>query len=136
MRTPGTTRIGRAVLVWAGFAVLAILNGGFRENVLRPTLGPLTGLYLSTVLLAALILAGTRLYLRYEPVPYTQSEAWLLGMGWTLLTAVFEFGFFVGVMGTPISELVAAYNVLAGEPWILVPLTTLIGPRLLTRHAQ
>jgi len=115
--------------VWILMAVLAVVNGAFREIAIIPRTGEYVGHVVSTVLLIVAILAVSGLYFSNTPIEYTRVELLLVGVGWTVLTVGFEF--LVGhVEGTPVSETVAQYDVLAGRVWILVPLTLLVAPLL------
>lgn len=115
--------------VWVLMAVVAILNGGFREVVLIPRIGDYPGHVLSTALLVAAILLVSFVYFRWTSVEYSHAELVLVGLLWTVLTVGFEF--VVGyVEGTPVSVTLGQYNVLAGQVWIAVPLTLLLSPLL------
>lgn len=115
--------------VWVGMAVVAVLNGGFREVVLIPRIGEYAGHVLSTAMLVAAILGISFLFFRSTSIAYTLGEAVLIGVGWTVLTVGFEF--LVGyVEGTPVSVTLGQYNVLAGQVWIAVPLALLLSPIL------
>lgn len=119
--------------VWVVMAVIAVLNGGFREIVLIPRVGDYTGHVLSTGLLVAAILLISAVYFSWTSIDYGQSELILVGILWTVLTVGFEF--IVGyVEGTPVSVTLGQYNVLAGEVWIAVPITLLISPLLFGRY--
>ncbi len=61
-------RIGYRFAVWLVLAVLAVLNGGFRELVLVSVLGPDTAHLLSTVLLVGLILVVSFLFFRWSDI--------------------------------------------------------------------
>ena len=57
----------------------------------------------------------------------TSKDSWLIGIGWALLTIAFEFA--SGLAGgSTVSELLAAYNPLSGNLWLLVLATTLLSP--------
>jgi hypothetical protein len=115
--------------VWVAMAVLAVANGAFREVVVIPRIGEYAGHVLSTLLLVVAILLVSGAYFANTPIEYTRAELLLVGVGWTVLTVGFEF--LVGyVEGAPVSETVAQYDVLAGQVWILVPLTLLVAPLL------
>ena len=119
--------------VWAVMAGVAVSNGIFRELVLIPQVGDYPGHVISTLLLVAAIVIIAYVYFSHSSVDYRQAELALVGVGWTVLTVGFEF--LVGYAeGTPASETVAQYNVLAGQVWILVPLTLLVTPFLLGRR--
>jgi hypothetical protein len=115
--------------VWALMAVVAVLNGGFREVVLIPRVGDYPGHVLSTALLVAAIAGISFAYFRLTATEYRFGELMLVGVLWTVLTVGFEF--LVGsVEGTPVSVTLGQYNVLAGQVWVEVPLTLLSSPLL------
>ena len=63
---------------------------------------------------------------------FTSKEGWLIGISWALLTIAFEFA--VGLAGgSTVSELLAAYNPLSGNLWLLVLVTTLLSP-IIVKH--
>ena len=112
--------------LWVVMAIVAILNGGFREIVLIPRFGDYSGHVLSTGLLVTAILALSFAYFNWIPIEYPFLELLVVGILWTLLTVGFEF--LVGyVEGTPVSVTLGQYNLLAGQVWIAVPLTFLLG---------
>lgn len=113
--------------LWLVMAVVAVLNGGFREVVLIPRVGDYLGHVISTAMLVTAILLLSFLYFTNTSIDYSQVELLLIGVIWVVLTGGFEF--VVGyVEGTPVSETLAQYNVLAGQVWIFVPLTLLVSP--------
>lgn len=115
--------------IWVLMAVVAILNGGFREVVLIPRIGDYPGHVLSTALLVIAILSISFVYFWWAPIEYTQVELLLVGLLWTALTVGFEF--LVGYAeGTPVSVTLGQYDVFAGQVWIAVPLTLLVSPLL------
>jgi hypothetical protein len=113
--------------VWVVMAVVAVINGGFREVVLISRVGEYAGHVLSTALLVAAILLVSFLYFQRTPIEYAYVELVVIGVLWTALTVGFEF--LVGyVEGTPVSVTLGQYDVLAGQVWIAVPLTLLLSP--------
>lgn len=115
--------------LWLAMAVLAVLNGVFREVILVPRIGEYPGHVLSTALLVAAIAGLSFAYFRVTATEYAFLELLLVGCLWTVLTVGFEFlvGYFEG---TPVSTTLGQYNVLAGQVWIAVPLTLLFSPLL------
>ncbi|WP_418283062.1 hypothetical protein [Halorubrum sp. DTA98] len=110
-------------------AVVAIVNGIFRETTLIPRVGDYTGHVISTVLLIAAILVLSYLYFTRSAIDYTRAELLIVGVIWVVLTVGFEF--FVGYFeGIPVSETLAQYDVLAGQVWIFVPMALLVAPLL------
>lgn len=115
--------------VWVVMAVVAIVNGGFREVFLIPRVGSYRGHVLSTALLVGAILIISFVYFSRTVIDYSQGELLVVGVLWTVLTVGFEF--VVGyVEGTPVSVTLGQYDVLAGQVWIAVPLTLLFAPLL------
>ncbi len=113
-------------------AVLAVLNGGFRELVLVSRLGHRGAHRLSTALLVAAILLVAYGFFRSTSVEYRRRELAAVGVCWTALTVGFEF--LVGyVEGTPPTVTLGQYDVFAGEVWIAVPLALLAAPLLFGR---
>lgn len=66
--------IGKAVLVWAGILVLAVIYGAVREAVLIPALGLAYALILSGVLLMSLIFVITYLSLPWMEIRKNNSS--------------------------------------------------------------
>lgn len=115
--------------VWVLMAVVAVLNGGFREIVLIPRVGEYPGHVLSTALLVSAILVISFGYFRMTAIGYTRVELVVIGALWTTLTVGFEF--LVGYLeNTPVSVTLGQYNVLAGQVWVAVPVTLLVSPLL------
>lgn len=115
--------------VWVVMAVIAIVNGGFREVVLIPRLGEYAGHVASTASLVLLIAAIAFFYFRTTTHDYSRGELVVVAIAWTILTVGFEF--LIGdIEGTPVAETLAQYNVVAGQVWIAVPLTLLLSPLL------
>ncbi|MCL9812834.1 hypothetical protein [Natranaeroarchaeum aerophilus] len=135
MQPPTTlgARLSRAFLfplgAWVLMAVLAVVNGGFREVVLVPRMGEYMAHVVSTALLVVAILVVSALYFARTAIEYTRSELAAIAVLWTVLTVGFEF--LVGyVEGTPVSVTIGQYDVLAGQVWVVVPITLLVSPLL------
>ena len=108
----------KSLIIWICFIPAAILNGGLREYVLAPAFGQkLSGLiFLITWLMYPRLIKNS-----------TRKERWLTGMVWAVLTVIFEFA--TGITGgNSIAELLAAYNPLTGNLWLLVLAATLFSP--------
>lgn len=129
-----TPMIWKYFLAWFGMMVLAVLNGGIRDLVYSQSLGGPAAHQVSTVTLI-LLLAGY-FWLVVRIVPFrSRRHAWAIGLLWFALTEIFEFG--MGILaGKPWSELLQAYNLFAGELWILIPLWVLVGPPVFFRYVQ
>ncbi|MCU4719046.1 hypothetical protein [Halapricum hydrolyticum] len=128
--------LGPALAVWAGLAVVAVLNGAFREGVLVPSLGDSGAHVLSTLLLTAAVAVIAALYVSRFARDADRRTLLAVGGLWMVLTLGFEFGFGHYVMGKSWSVLLADYNVLAGRIWVLVPVTLLVAPLIAARYFQ
>ena len=121
-----------SLLIWLCFIPVATLNGGLREYVLAKTIGAEWALPVSGITLSVCIFLITWLLLPRIIKAFTSKDGWLIGIGWALLTIVFEFA--AGLAGgSTVSELLAAYNPLTGNLWLLVLATTLLSP-IIVKH--
>ena len=120
-------KILKSLIIWICFIPAAILNGGLREYVLAPAIGQKWALPASGIILNGLIFLITWLMYPRLIKNSTRKGKWLTGIVWMLLTVIFEFA--TGITGgNSISELLAAYNPLTGNLWLLVLATTLFSP--------
>ena len=120
-------KILKSLLVWVCFIPVAILNGGLREHVLARALGEKWALPLSGIILSACIFLITWLLLPRTMKALSAKDSLRIGICWVFLTIAFEF--VSGLAGgSTITELLAAYNPLTGNLWLLVLATTLLSP--------
>jgi hypothetical protein len=119
----------RAVVVWFALMVLAIANGTIREFLLTPRVGPKMGHVASTVLLCAFVFLLAWLLMPWIGAR-RWTDAWKVGALWLALTLAFEFLVGHYVLRNSWGNLLADYNLSHGRIWILVPIMTLISPRL------
>lgn len=117
----------RALVVWLGMMVLAILNGALREGLLVSIFEAAGAHVLSTLLLCALIVGVAWIGVPWIH-PTSEGQAFGVGGLWLLLTLAFEFGVGHYVLGTSWDELLADYNVLQGRVWVLVLITVAFAP--------
>ena len=115
----------KSFIIWLCFIPVAILNGGLREYVLVEAIGEEWALPVSGIILSVCIFLITWMLLPRMIKAFTSKDSWLIGIGWALLTIVFEFA---AGLGSTVSELLAAYNPLSGNLWLLVLATTLLSP--------
>jgi len=122
---------GKALTVWVVILLLAMANGIFREAVLAPALGAGTSLVLSGLMLCGVVFLATFLFL---PWLDTRVPAHLLtiGLGWLLLTLVFEFSFGL-LTGKALPELLEAYTFQGGNLWPAVLAVIVVSPWLAAR---
>lgn len=115
-------------LVWLVMPIGAIANGAVRDLLLAPLLGVRAAGIVSVLVLLAFIYAVTALFLARVNGNRRPVALWGLGLLWMGLTVTFEFVFFGLVMGVPLPELLAAYDILSGELWLVVVLGVLLAP--------
>ena len=126
-------KILKSLIIWICFIPAAILNGGLREYVLAPAIGQKWALPVSGIILSVLVFLIIWLMFPRLIKNSTRKERWLSGIVWTLLTVIFEFA--TGLSGgSSIAELLAAYNPLTGNLWLLVLAATLFSP-VITGHS-
>ncbi len=125
--------LGFGVAIWPIMPVTAMANGLFRELVLVPALGASVAGVVAVVTFFLLIYPIIFTFLRFVPASFDRTDLWTLGLVWMLLAVAFEFVVFGVVLGVPMSDLLAAYDITRGELWPVVLLGVLIGPPLLGR---
>ena len=121
--------LARAIVVWSGLLLIAIVNGAVRIAWFIPRVGDYWGHVLSTAALCVAILLVTWLAIGWLR-PASSKEAVLIGVMWLALTLSFEFlgGHFL--FGQPWERLLADYNLRAGRVWVLVLVATAVAPRV------
>lgn len=117
----------KALAVWMIMVFAAIANGLFRENILNPHVGETIALPISGLFLSVLVFGISYKSLDYF-VSYSIGAYILLGVIWTILTLLFEYGFGHFVRGLPFSEINEIFKLKKGNLFILVILVTLISP--------
>lgn len=113
-----------AVLIWIMIIPIAILNGGFREYVLVH-LGilarPLSGIILSICIFVVA-------YFLVPKIKYcTKRDYMIFGVIWFVLTNLFDLSMYI-MDGEGFVDLLKSYNILTGNTWFLVVLTSLFAP--------
>ena len=125
----------RALGVWLLIVLVAVINGGIRQALISPRTGDTVGHAISTIMLCAAILLLCWVTIGWMR-PATRREVWRIGALWATLTLAFEFLAGHYVFGTPWRQLLGDYNVFRGHIWVLVLITTAIGPWLAARSRR
>lgn len=121
----------RALLIWAGILVLAIANGALRQFVLMAWLGNPAAQVLSGLVLSALILGVACWSLPWLQIRHP-AQLWSVGVGWLVLTLLFEFSFGRG-QGKSWQALFEAYTFKDGNIWPVVLVVTVLAPYIAAR---
>ena len=122
----------KAGLVWVVIAALAIFNGVLRESLFVPQWGRGLALPLSGLSLCAIVFSVT--YLSFSFLGERTANTYLLiGLEWVIITLAFEFLFGHWVAGKAWNEILQTFNILKGDLFILVLLTSLLSPVLVAK---
>ncbi|WP_083330880.1 hypothetical protein [Halofilum ochraceum] len=122
---------GKALAVWVGILILAVLNGILRENALTPHFGSTAGFVLSGLFLSALIVVVACLSLPWLGAR-RPAELIGIGLGWVALTLVFEFSFGLW-QGKSWQVMLEAYTFRDGNIWPIVLIASACAPCLAAR---
>lgn len=125
----------RAAVTWVLMIPVAILNGLFRESVIRPRVGELRGHQISVVTGSAGFLALVCALWRGDVGAIEDRDLLRMGAAWVAATILFEFGFGHYLRGFSWKRLLHDYNIRAGRVWIVVLLVILFSPLVVKRVA-
>jgi len=114
------------LVAWLAFMISGVLNGLFRVAVLQASMREYPAHLVSTLLLSAALLVEISVFLQMVG-EYSQGRLIALGVMWTLLTVLFEFGFGRAV-GQSWATLLENYDVPHGRIWPLVLIVLLLTP--------
>lgn len=119
-------------MIWIIIALLAILNGIFRENVLVSNLGQNMAIAVSGLNLSLIVLIVT--YLSFPLFGKQHVSTYIfMGLQWVFMTLLFEFIFGHYVMGKSWSTLLQVFDIRKGDLMIVVLLVSLISPLFVAR---
>ena len=117
----------KASMIWIIIALLAILNGIFRENVLVSNLGQSTATSVSGITLCLIVFIVTYisfpLFGRHHALTY-----FFIGLQWVLMTLLFELFFGHYIMGKSWSDILQVFNIMKGNLFIIVLIVSLFSP--------
>jgi len=122
----------KASLIWLLIAVCAVINGVVRESLLAPSLGSDIALPISGITLSLIILVVTYLTFNFLQLAI-RAQCFKVGAQWFAMTLLFEFGFGHYVAGKPWYEIFQVFNVMAGDLFLLVLVTCLFAPLLVSK---
>lgn len=119
-------------MIWFIIALLAIVNGIFRENVLVGMIGPNMAVPVSGITLSMIVLIVTYvsfpLFGKHHALTY-----FFIGLQWVVMTLLFEFIFGHYVMGKSWSDILEVFHIMRGNLFIIVLAVSLISPLLMAK---
>lgn len=123
--------VWKAVTFWFLLLVVAVASGALREGLLTPRFGELRAHQFGTVVVCVVFFGLMAVFVRWtEP---TGMQALAVGAAWVAAIMAFETLMVRVWMGKPWGAVFADYNLLAGRLWLLVLVTTLLGPWMAAR---
>lgn len=121
----------KALAIWLGILVMAVVNGVLRESVFIPSLGIPAAFVFSGVLLSVLIIVVAYLSIPWLKIRHAM-QLWFVGFYWLALTLVFEFSFGLW-QGKSWSMLFEAYTFKDGNIWPVVLAVIVLAPFVASR---
>ena len=117
----------KAMGIWLLLTPLGILNGGLRIYIMEPLLGNVA-LPLSSIILSIVFFVGA--YLLIPKIGKCNTKEYIfIGIGWTILTNVFDLIVTI-IEKKPLSDFLEMYDITTGNLWIVVVIVTLITPSI------
>lgn len=114
-------------MIWVMIALLAILNGIFRESILVSYLGQSMALSVSGITLCLIVFIVTYLsfplFGKHHALTY-----FFIGLQWVFMTLLFEFFFGHYMMGKSWSDILQVFNIMKGNLFIIVLIISLFSP--------
>ncbi len=123
------------LIAWLGMVALAVANGAIRDFTYKTRVGDLRAHQISTLTLVILFAIYFCVMTYYFPIE-SESQAWMIGTMWLIMTILFEFGIGYFVSHLPLSKMLHDYNILAGRVWIFILVWTFIGPYIFYTFVQ
>lgn len=119
--------ITRTVIAWLPMPFIGVANGMLRQFFLLQYFSNFRAHQLSTLSLILLLIIYVALVYKKLSIKSIK-DAWLTGTCWAILTVFFEMAMGHFVSHLTFTEMLAAYNLLSGNLWSLVPLALLVIP--------
>lgn len=119
-------------LIWLMIALLAIINGIFRESILVSAMDQSMAIAVSGLTLSLIIFMVTYvsfpLFGKHHALTY-----FFIGVQWVVMTLLFEFLFGHYVLDKPWFSILQVFNIVKGDPMLLVLFVSLFSPLLVAR---
>lgn len=122
----------KASMIWLIIALLAVVNGIFRETVLVSVVGQNIALPVSGMLLSVIVFIVT--YLSFPLFGKHNNTAYfLIGLQWVFMTLIFEVFFGHYMMEKSWSEILQVFNIMKGNLFSIVLIVSLFSPLLVAK---
>ena len=119
-------------IIWGIIALLAIINGIFREGILLSNLGQNMAILVSGIMLSIIVFMVT--YISFPLFGKHHVHTYfLIGLQWVIMTLIFELIFGHYVMGKPWSEILQVFNIMQDDLFIIVLVVSLFSPLLVAK---
>lgn len=128
--------VQKSLEVWLFVAVAASMNGMFRSLFLVPRIGEYASHVLSVLILIIVVLLSSSVLVNRLLNDYANSDLFLIGSLWAVLTLSVDLVFEHYVLEIPWRAILSDYNVSSGRIWILVLTTEFIGPWFMASNSR
>ena len=119
-------------IIWFVIAILAVLNGIFRENILVTSIGQSMAVPVSGITLSIIVFIVT--YISFPLFSKKNTMTYLfIGLQWVSMTLIFEFLFGHYVLGKSWSSILDVFDIMRGDLFIIVLFVSLISPLLVAQ---
>ena len=118
---------------WLLLMVIATANAGIREKLYSPRISELHAHQLSTVIFSLVIFLVTFIMYFLGQFNESASAYIILGFTWLILTLSFEFVAGYYLFGNTWEKLLANYNLRRGRLWILILISVLTAPWIISQ---
>lgn len=119
-------------VIWFIIAILAVVNGMFRESILVSNLGPANAMIVSGMLLCIIVFIVT--YISFPLFAAKNTLTYLLiGLYWVIMTLVFEFLFSYYVLRKSWLTILHVFDITKGDLFSIVLIVSLISPVLVAK---
>ncbi len=113
--------LSRTVIAWLPMPFIGIANGALRQFFLLDYFNNFRAHQLST--LSLIVFLSVYIAIVFKKLSITSSQgAWLTGLCWAMLTVLFELAMGRFFSHLTFTEMLAAYDLMSGNLWALVPL--------------
>lgn len=103
----------RGLAIWLLIVIAESVQGILRQSFLAPLVGDFTARRIAFFASVLLILLFSYFFIRWIAAP-TVKSLFAVGLMWTILTALFEFGLGVFVMDYSLGRMLEDYNIRRG----------------------